>query len=526
MKFNEKNTTEHQMEEHPNAVSNHEGGLSFSVDAETELYMQAATCMVGEPKFYEVGEHADQKLLNSIYKVLETNPEFVLQLAVYCREEMHLRSVPLVLCAEYANVSPGTVPNAYKYISRVIQRADELTELISYQFNRNKISPRKSKLPMAIKAGVADAFPKFNAYALGKYNRPGVVKLKDALFLTHPKAKDEQQQQDWENLINGTLETPVTWETQRSGGLMTWSEVIRNVFNKDGKVNNYMAQLRNLRNVMKSPDVTNDDILLMCGMLSNPEAVRKSKQLPFRFLSAYRTIRYGMWTERRRSSIAMHKGDIEVSEHPMVNSVLDALEDAIKVSVDNMPRLSGTTLIACDVSASMFDRVSDNSVVQRFDIGLMLGSMAHNFCNTSITGMFGDTWLPIPMSRRSGILSNLMEMRAQEGKVGYSTNGHTVIDYLLERDEKVDRILMFTDNQLWDTWHDRSFAGTFLKYQRKFPNVKLYLFDLSGYGDIVVPQDTKNVCLMAGWSDRVLEFIPIYEGTGTSPTDKIGAITP
>ena len=220
MKFNDKNTIKHQVEEHPDAVLNHEGGLSFSVDAETELYMHAATCMVGEPKFYETAGHADQKLLHAIYEVLKTNPEFVLQLAVYCREEMHLRSVPIVLCVEYANVAPGTVPNAYKYISRVIQRADELSEMIAYQFNRNRIALRRSKLPMVIKHGVADAFPKFTKYHLGKYNRSGAVTLKDALFLTHPKAIHEQQQQDWASLINGTLETPVTWEVIISN----WSE--------------------------------------------------------------------------------------------------------------------------------------------------------------------------------------------------------------------------------------------------------------------------------------------------------------
>lgn len=219
-KFNQKNTTERQMKEHPDAVSNYEGGLSFSLDAETELYKQAVTCLFGEPKFYETAEFADQKLLHSIHEVLKTNPEFVLQLAVYCREQMHLRSVPIVLCVEYANIAPGTVPNARKYISRVIQRADELTEMIAYQFNRNKVTPRNTKLPMAIKHGVADAFPKFNSYKLSKYDRKGAVTLKDALFMTHPKPKDKQQEQDWENLINGTLESPETWEVIISN----WSE--------------------------------------------------------------------------------------------------------------------------------------------------------------------------------------------------------------------------------------------------------------------------------------------------------------
>lgn len=171
MKFNTKKTINHQMETHPDALQNYEGGLSYGTNPCMKLYLQVATCLVGEPKFYESSDFADKELIKSIHAVLEIDPKFVLQLAVYCREQMHLRSVPLVLCAEYANMAPGTVDNARKYISRVIQRADELTELLAYQFERNGMSPRKAKLPMAIKAGVAGAFPKFDAYQFKKWSR-------------------------------------------------------------------------------------------------------------------------------------------------------------------------------------------------------------------------------------------------------------------------------------------------------------------------------------------------------------------
>jgi len=504
-KFNTPNTIERQMTEHPDVVSNYEQGLSFSVDPLTELYLRAATCLVGEPKFYESADFADQELIRVTHKVLKTHPEFVLQLAVYCREHMHLRSVPLVLCAEYANMAPGIVPGARKYISRVIQRADELSEIIAYQLERNKISPRKTKLPMAIKAGVAGAFPKFDTYTLGKYNRDSVVKLRDVLFMTHPKPKNNQQKADWDALAAGTLESPITWETQRSGGLMTWQEVIHNIFNKDGKVNNYMAQLRNLRNVLQSEEVTNEDISLMCKMLSDPGAVRKSKQLPFRFLSAYRIV--------------------QELNHPMLNSVLDALEDAASVSVENIPEMPGTTLIACDVSGSMtWTPISKNSSVFPYDIGIMLGSMAQQFSDNSITGIFGTDWKQILMSRRSGILSNVSEMHKHDNDVGWDTNGYRVIEYLLENDIEVDRIMLFTDCQMWDSHDDCNFAPTFMKYQRMHPGVKLYLFDLNGYGNIVIPQDTKNICLVAGWSDRIFDFIQMFESSGTSAIDKIKVI--
>lgn len=506
-KFNPGRPAWLQVREHPDAVPNYEGGLSFTVDPRTELYLRAASCLVGEHKFYESAEFADQELISAIHKVLRIDPEFVLQLAVYLREEMYLRSVPLVLCAEYANIAPGSVMGARKYISRCIARADELTEIIAYQFARNKVSHRMAKLPMAIKAGVAGAFPRFSGYQLAKYNRAGDVTLRDALFMTHPVPSGELQQNSWDALVDGTLVSPDTWEVMRSTGKMTWSEVIHDVFNKDGKVMNYMAQLRNLRNILNSDDVTDRDVRLMCEMISNENAVSRSKLFPFRFLSAYRVVK-------------------EVDHH-MVNSVLDAIEIAAGYSVDNVPKLDGTTLIACDVSGSMtWQPISKNSSIYPYDIGVMLGSIAHRFSDASITGIFGTEWVQIPMARSSGILSNVGLMHQNDNKVGWATNGHKVIEYLLDNGIEVDRIMIFTDCQMWNTSNDRSFASEFIKYQRLHPNVRLYAFDLTGYGNIMIPQDTPNVCVVGGWSDRIFDFVKVFEDSGGSAIDKISGIRP
>lgn len=496
------------MHEHKDVTTNYEGSLAYNVDALTELYLKAASCLVGEQKFYESGDFVNDSLITSVHNVLKTNPEFVLQLAIYCREQLHLRSVPLVLCAEYANVSPGTVQNARKYISRVIQRADELTELIAYQLQRNKIAPRRNKLPMAIKHGVAGAFGKFDEYQLAKYNRPGEVKLRDTLFLTHPKPMNVEMQKLYDKIASDTLETPETWEVMRSTGKMTWHDVINNVFSKNGYVNNYMAQVRNLRNILQDSSVTNADIELVCKMISNSDAVSKSKMLPFRFLSAYRIV--------------------EQINHPLVNSIMDSLETAASVSIDNMPRLPGVTLIACDVSGSMqFTPISKNSTIYPYDIGMMLWSMSNSFCNTSITGIFGDIWEQIPMTNHSGILANVMNMRRYSNRVGFSTNGYKVIQYLNENNIEVDRIMVFTDCQMWDSMHDRSFATEFVKYQRRYPSVKLYSFDLMGYGNVIIPQDTNGVCLIGGWSEKVFDFVQAYENLGKLRTvDMIKEIKP
>ncbi|MCK4666854.1 TROVE domain-containing protein [Candidatus Dependentiae bacterium] len=515
MKYNDKPTLEKTLVNHPGATVNNEGALAFDLDALTDLCLKATVSLVGEPKFYETAKQADSSLITATHKALAIDPEFVLQLAVYCREKMYLRSVPLMLVAEYANVTPGTVPNARKYIARVIQRADELTELVSYQFNRNKVIPRKSKLPMALKFGIASAFNKFNAYKLAKYNNPTTVTLRDVLRLTRPKPTTEEQAETFNMLFKDTLPMPKTWELMRMTGQMTWHDVVNDIFNKNGKVMNYMAQIRNIRSVMNDSSITNEDVALMAKMISDKEAVLKSKQLPFRFLTAYRI----------------------VMENPgkYANIFMDALETAITYSTENMPKLTGTTLIASDVSASMQRKIATGVdkrgnvrevSIERYDIGILLGMIANTFCENSITGLFGDTWKPISTSKHSGILSNTMNMHRREGEVGYSTNGYKIIKYLLDNNISVERIFIFTDGQFWNSksiynenpgfydsaFHgDRHFSSEFMKYQRKNPNVKLYVFDLAGYGKMFIPQDVENVCMMGGWSDKIFNFIEKFE---------------
>lgn len=525
-KFNKVPDIAKELYERSDATTNYEGALAFKLDTLTELYLKAASSLVGEPKFYTDAKTSDNDLLNAIHAVAKIDPEFILQLAVYCREELYLRSVSLMLVAEFANSEDciGKVEGARRYVNRVIQRADELTELIAYQLARNKVVPRnKTKLPMLIRFSVKEAFPKFDRYQIGKYNKDDVeVKMRDAMFLTHPEPWDKEQSDIFAKLAGKNLESPETWEVMRSTGKMTWHDVIRNIFYKNHRVNNYMAILRNLRNCLQSSDVTKEDVDLLCRMITDQGAVRYSKQLPFQFFSAYKEL------EKVDGKSLSPVGNL------MVNDVMDAIETAVMYSTDNFPKLSGSsTLIACDVSGSMEKAISKNSSVERFDIGIILGSIANRFCGHTITGMFGDTWKVVPMTKSGGILRNALEMHKREGEVGYSTNGYKVIDYLLENDLKVDRIMIFTDCQMWDSEHrifynndGVSFAERFLRYQRKYPDVKLYCFDLSGYGNIMIPKTTRNVCLIGGWSDKVFDFVRAFEsvGDGNAPIKKIKEI--
>lgn len=477
-----------------NNIVNNENAPAFSLTSEYELYAAVVTTSLST-SFYEKDTTRLDRIKNLIKKC---NPIFVAKLAVYARNEMHMRSVPLVLVVELAKVYSGDSLIS-KMIINVIQRADEITELLAYYQMANERDGVKklNRLSKQIQKGLAVSFNKFDEYQFAKYNRDGVVKLKDALFLVHPKAKDEAQQAIFNKVASNTLQTPYTWETELSqlGQIKFYNEFEKQkAFTKkweelisSGKIG-YMALLRNLRNILEA-NVSGFHMQKVCDYLANEKAVANSKQLPFRFLAAYRELK-----------------DLNSKYTSMV---LDALEDAVTASSQNIKGFDVNTsvVIACDVSGSMQQPISPKSKVLLYDIGLMLGMLMQSRCKNVVSGMFGDRWKIINMPKRS-ILANVNEYYKREGEVGYATNGHLVLEDLISRKEIVDKVMLFTDVQMWNNAYTKdSFANSWNRYKRIAPNAKLYLFDLAGYGQSPINIEKNDVYLIAGWSDKVFDVL-------------------
>ena len=478
-------------------VSNHEGAVASTMTPDMQLYSAVVTSALSD-KFYE----GAQENLDRIRELITQNDAlFVAQLAVYTRERMHLRSIPLVLAIELAKTESGNALVG-RTVGRVVQRADEITELLAYYELANKRTGTKRlhKLSKQVQKGLGEAFNRFDEYQFAKYDRAGAIKLKDALFLVHPKAKDEEQQALFDKVAKGTLKTPYTWEVElsqigqakhasaehkRAAVTAKWEELIAN------DALGYMALLRNLRNILQA-EVNAESIRKVCGKLADAKQVARSKQLPFRFLSAYREL-----------------GAVQSLD---TGRVMEALEEAVTHSAANIKGFdeSSNVVIACDVSGSMQMPVSARSKVQLYDVGLVLGMLLHSRCQRVITGMFGNTWKSISMPKRS-VLANAMAFRKREGEVGYSTNGYLVVQDLIDRRRVVEKVMLFTDCQLWNSYGNARIAQVWSKYKRMAPDAKLYLFDLAGHGTTPVSMHGTDVFLIAGWSDKVFDVLHAIE---------------
>lgn len=478
-------------------TKSHEGAVAYSMPAKLELYSLVCNSLVAD-KFYESGPDAMKRISSLITQV---EPMFVSNLAAYARNEMNLRSIPVVLAVGLCMTVGGGV--ARECVSRVCKRVDEITEVISFfgsvNPNATKTKPL-TKMPKSLSKGIKEVFEsgRFNEYAFAKYDRATSVKLRDAIFLSHPKPTSKSQETLFKKIIAGELDVPYTWETElskagqeladktvtekKAGVKKVWSDLI-----KSKKVG-YMAVLRNLRNILEA-DVSKTDIATVCEFLSDEKQAVNSKQFPFRFWSAYKSV-------RDASDLA----DVDMFKK---EAIMTALSKAILSSIKCYPDFEGKTFVVSDVSGSMDAAVSPKSEVKRVDIGVVLGSlMAMNRPEDTIMGIFGSELKVLPKCK--DIFDNI-EKFSQNNGLGYGTNGHLAIDYLLKKEIFVNRIMFFTDMQM--SQFSGSFVTTWRKYRKTIsPDAEMWFFDLAGYGNTPIRFESDGMKIVAGWSDRVFEM--------------------
>ena len=422
----------------------HEGAPAVAVTPELALRRSVLACMLWETEFYEDGVAIAGRIRELVPKVL---PAKVAALAVEARSVMKLRHVPLLLVRKMARHATHRALVA-ETLAQVIQRADELAEFVTIYW-----ADGRAPLSGQVKKGLAAAFPRFDEYALAKYDRAGVVRLRDVLFLCHAKPRDAEQAAVWKRLVDGELATPDTWEVALSSGgdkLSHWERLLAE--NKLGS----LALLRNLRN-MQDAGVREELVL------SALAAMKTERVLPFRFLAAARYAQ--RWEE--------------------------ALEAAMFRCVADRERLSGHTVLLVDVSGSMIAPLSRRSEMQRVDAAYGLAVLLREIAEKVTVYTFSHGAVRVP-SRRGFALRDAMEASQPHG----GTNLGASLDAVKE---KYDRIIVITDEQS----HDRVPAPKGRGYVINVASAKNGV----GYG---------KWSHIDGWSEAVIEYIRELERVETS----------
>ena len=461
------------------------GAPAYSMDSKAKLVTHVLTSFFNENKFY--GDNSAE-MQETIKEVIKQDAEFVSKLAVYARRVFNMRSVSHVLTAYLAHE-----PKGKQYVRETVRgvslRGDDVTEIMSFY-----LATFGKPVPNSLKKGINDVLVGddithgFNEYTLAKYKGEGkAVKMRDLLCLCRPTPKNAEQSELFKKCLENRLETPLTWETELSANgnnAKTWGKLI-----DSGKVG-YMALLRNLRNIIKANP---SNIQQVYDIIQGPEHVRKSKQLPFRFLSAYKSVK-----------------DISGSK------VLDVLENAVDASINNLPKINGTTVISVDVSGSMCSKISAKSDIECSEIALMLAYIANRLCENAFIYAFDNNVYQLTMSSRAGILQAVESTPIHGG----GTNMSLPFRLMISEKINADRIIILSDNMnnsgLWGNSPTQHYAD---EYRRISGNdIWVHGIDLKGYGTQQFHGRKTNI--IAGWSEKVLDFILLAEqGEGTLEKD-------
>ena len=125
--------------------------------------------------------------------------EKVAAFAIEAREQMKLCHAPLFLVREMARYKThrALVPDT---LARVAQQPEDLVEFVAIYWKHGRMP-----LSSQAKKGLAQAFPKFDEQQLAKCKPKRGIKLRDVLFLSHAKPRDDAQAAVWKRLIWGRL---------------------------------------------------------------------------------------------------------------------------------------------------------------------------------------------------------------------------------------------------------------------------------------------------------------------------------
>jgi len=508
-------------------------GAGYLRDARSELFLLAVSHM-SDPKgaFHEDGRSRDERYTSllrdpSVYGDEAWAKGFI----GYLRNEANLRSASVVAAAEIvsARLAANLTPNR-TLVSAALQRPDEPGEFLAYwtsQHGRN--------IPKPVKRGISDACQRlFTERNFLKYDSASKgYRWADILQLVHAEAKGPAQNVLYKHVLNARyadsipleglpmlqanaalLVLPVedrrsvtagqlaeagfTWESlagwlQGPMDAAAWEKIIPSM--------GAMALVRNLRN-FDQVGISRAAHRLVEDKLTNADEIKRSRQLPMRFLNAYRAV--------QSSGTVTGWGPV--------------LEEALNLSLANVPSLSGRTLVLVDLSQSMYGQtLSDRSDLRWVDAAAVFGAALAKRAESADLYGFGSIPRRYSFTSASSVLplaTSMTDTRTTPAELGI--NGYAPQDILglggtetakalRETYAGHDRIVIVTDEQYThSSWYGYGHTGNVNALLDQF-NVPTYTWNLAGYQVGQAESGAKRRHVFGGLSDTSFRAIPALE---------------
>lgn len=443
------------------------GQMAAAQGPEALLRRAVMASLLWEDLAYESGKANAENIANLIPKVA---PATVAAIAIEARKDQKLRHTPLFIAREMLRHEEhrrlvGGV------LSAICTRPDMLTDFLALYWKEKKDAP----LAKQVKTGLAEALLRFDEYQLAKWNRDGAVKLRDVMFLTHPKPLTQAQTDLLKKLADKTLATPDTWEVALSTGKdkkETWERMIN-----DRKLP-ALAFLRNLCNMNKAGV---DRKVIYTGF----EQLKSQWLLPLNFFSAAQA----------------------------APELTGEIEKAMLNTYSGQQKLPGWTVFVVDVSGSMGQKISDKSAFTRFSAAAAMAVLAQEraeHCTVYATAGndVAKTHSTVKVSgfRGFGLAKELEQFTHGHGKSlgGGGIFTRQCLEWIKKdlKSQRPDRIIVFSDSQDCDHANKRTPAPF---------GAGNYIVDVSAHAR-GINYDGVWTAEVSGWSEKFIDYICALEG--------------
>lgn len=500
---------------------NHMWEKAYSVESELELALTVLTSFI-DNSYYESKNETIQRLQELVQKC---DPYFVAQLAVYTRDKANMRSSSHVLAGILAKYLSWTT--FWKdFYEKIVIRPDDMSEIVWFYLSQNW---KDASFPNSMKKGFKSALEKLSNYQIAKYKMEWRdIKLVDLINLFHPKSKANNLHKlmKWESVVADTWEVKLS----EAGQIAENDEEL--LFLKadwwESQLNSeywmpMMALVRNLKNIILQAPHMVDEVV---KQLTNKEKVLNSRLLPFRFIQAY-TVISELTIDKNSIDFSWDKKTIDLKN--LKTKILDALEESMNISIDNLPDLQWKVAILSDNSWSMgweyASSLKENSFISSYskvstaNIANLFATMMYMKSSNNYVGLFWDKLKsPTNLNKENWIWKNYIEMTRLAQSCGGSTEEwiYQFFRDIVKNETKMDMIIVFSDCQIWNWnqwywtsrkhWYDSTgdFDKLFKEFRKINPDTKVISVDLKHYWSTVF---NDWVLKIWGWSNEIFNLV-------------------
>ncbi len=500
-------------------TKNRQGHAAYSLDKWLKLLTMLNTLKL-ENQFYRSENETMRELKLVVDECAKEDTYLVAQCIVYSRcvgEGMrsinHLAASYLAPhCAgqEWAKRFYG-LWNKRTKSGGTIFRPDDMAEIIACFSAMNK-----TKVTNSMKKGFASAIENLDAYSLLKYKNPMI----DVINLVHPRPEKSsaivevngERISAIDSIMKGLSVSADTWEVAQSDAGQEVAKAVKEgkidkneaeKILKEAKAENWdsllnegklgiLAALRNIRNILKT-SAKESTIDSLCKLLSDSEAIRKGKIMPYQMDLAH---------------------EVTISEFSNSDSrkVAQALLKGFEAAVPNLAEmLPGRTLVMVDFSGSMGTPMTDGSRSGKrykstcMDKAALIAATIAKGTNADVI-RFGSSAEYVKWNANSDVFSIAKNMRRDMGGTSLASAWREAQN----SGRKYDRVFILSDNEC----NRGSSYSSYMNYVKSVGSPYVYSVDLAAYGTTQLAGDKVRYYYGYGYSmfDDIAksEFNPNY----------------